>query len=295
MNSYDIVFLGHMAIGEIVPFEGPSFLMPGSPVFFASIAASRVGKNIAVVTKICRSQGQLLEPMKTAGVSLFAKPGEIVEYRVLFPTPDVDQRRPFVLKAGDDFTVEDIPDIRPCLVHMCCMGPRDFQLDLMRTLKDRGFHLSVDMQNFVLQADKKTGAVILEDVPEKKEIFSMVHFVKLDAMEAQVLTGVDDLQGQADILEGWGDAEIVITSSGGASVRSKGKTTFARFTNRNTRGRMGRGDTVIGSYLARRVDHSAEDSIRFAAALTSIKMETVGPFDGSVEDVVVKMDQPAFS
>lgn len=294
MNPYDIVFFGQMATGEIVPFEGASFLAPGSPVFFASIAASRVGKQIAAVTKIPKDQEQLLEPMRAAGVGLFVKPGEIVRYRVLFPTPDVDQRRPYLIKAGDDFVVEDIPDIAPCLVHMCCIGPRGFQLDLMRTLKDRGFLLSVDMQNFVLQADKETGAVVLEDVPEKKEILGMAHFIKLDVMEARVLTGSDDLQSQADILETWGNAEIVITSSAGALVRSRGETSFARFTNQSSLGRMGRGDTVIGSYLARRIDHSAEDSIRFAAALTSIKMETIGPFSGSVDDVVVKMEPPVF-
>jgi sugar/nucleoside kinase (ribokinase family) len=293
MNSYDVVFLGHIATGEIVPYEGPSFFMPGSPLFFSSIAASRAGKKIAAVTRIPDGREHLLEPMRSAGVSLFVRPGEIVEYRVLFPTPDVDKRQPYLLKAGDDFTIQDIPDIPPCLVHMCCMGPREFQLDLMRALKDRGFFLSVDMQNFVLQADKETGAVLLQDVPEKEEIFSMAHFVKLDAMEAQVLTGIDDLQGQGVALQKWGDAEIVITSSEGASVRSKGKTTFTRFTNRSTLGRMGRGDTVMGSYLARRIDHSAEDSIRFAAALTSIKMEAIGPFIGSVEDVIGRMDLPA--
>jgi sugar/nucleoside kinase (ribokinase family) len=292
MNHYDVVFFGQMAYGEIVPFEGPSFFVPGSPILFASIAASRAGKKIAAVTRISESQKQLLQPMKTAGVDLFAKAGETAEYRVVFPTSNVDERQPFLVKGGDDLTVDDIPAIEPCVAHMCCMGPREFQLNLMRALKDRGFRLSVDMQSFVLQADERTGAVYLEDVPQKREIFAMATYVKLDAMEAQALTGVDDLQGQADILEDWGNGEIVITSSKGASVRSKGKTVFASFTNQNSQGRMGRGDTVIGSYLARRIDHSAEDSIRFAAALTSIKMENIGPFSGSVSDVVGKMEQP---
>jgi sugar/nucleoside kinase (ribokinase family) len=291
-DGYDILFFGHMATGEIVPFEGPSFVVLGSPLLFASVAASRVGRRIAAATRIPEHHEHLLDPLRSVGISLFVKTGEIVEYRVLFPTPDVDRRQPFLLKAGDDFVIEDIPDIPPCLVHMCCMGPREFQLDLMRTLKDRGFLLSVDMQNFVLQADKDTGAVLLQDVPEKKEIFSMVHFVKLDIMEAQVLTGIDDLQGQAEALQEWGNAEIIITCSEGALVKNEGKMTFARFTNRSTLGRMGRGDTVIGSYLARRIDHSAEESIRFAAALTSIKMEAIGPFIGSVEDVILRMEQP---
>jgi sugar/nucleoside kinase (ribokinase family) len=53
---------------------------------------------------------------------------------------------------------------------------------------------------------------------------------------------------------------------------------------------MGRGDTVMGSYLARRLDHSVENSLRFAVALASIKMESTGPFTGSLDDVIERMN-----
>ena len=289
MNHYDIVFIGQMGKGTIVPFEGSPFVEPGSPVLFAAIAASCLGKRIAAVTRISESEKYLLEPLKTAGIDLFVQPGEITEMRVVFPTANVDQRQAFLIKSGEPFAISDIPPFEPCLIHLCCLGVREFQLDLMRALKTRGFRLSVDMQGFVLQADDETGAVHLKDVPEKKEILGMAHFVKLDAVEAQTLTGADILQDQADMLEDWGSSETIITSSDGALARSKGETTFAKFTNRSTRGRMGRGDTVMGSYLARRLDHSVEDSLRFAAALTSIKLESAGPFRGSLDDVIERM------
>jgi sugar/nucleoside kinase (ribokinase family) len=263
----------------------------GSPVLFAPIAASCLGKKIATVTRVSESEEYLLEPLKAAGIDLFVQPGQIGQYRIVFPTADVDQRQVFRIKVGEPFAISDIPPFDPCLIHLCCTGVREFQLDLMRALKARGFRLSVDMQSFVLQADDETGAVHLEDVPEKKEILSMAHFVKLDAVEAQTLTGADALQDQADMLEGWGSSETIITSSEGVLARSKGKTTFVKFTNRSTRGRMGRGDTVMGSYLARRLDHSVEDSLRFAAALTSIKLGSAGPFRGSLEDVISRMKE----
>ena len=287
MENYDIVFIGQMGMGTIVPFEGPPFVELGSPVLFAAIAASCLGKRIAAVTTISESEAYLLGPLRTAGVDLFVKPGETAQYRVVFPTPNVDERQSFLIRGGG--RIDEIPPFEPCLVHLCCIGVREFQLDLMRSLKAQGFRLSVDMQGFVLQADDETGAVHLKDVPEKKEILSMADFVKLDAAEAQTLTGADVLQDQADILEDWGNSEIIITSSEGVLARIKGETTFAKFTSRSTRGRMGRGDTVIGSYLAYRLDHSVEDSLRFAAALTSIKMESPGPFTGSVEDVIERM------
>ena len=127
--------------------------------------------------------------------------------------------------------------------------------------------------------------------PEKKEIVNMAAFVKLDAMEAQILTGADVPTDQADVLEGWGSSETIITCSEGVLARHKGRTTFVKFTNRVALGRMGRGDTVMGSYLARRLDHSVDDSLRFAAALASIKMESAGPFKGSLNDVIERMDR----
>jgi sugar/nucleoside kinase (ribokinase family) len=289
MNRYDIVFIGELGTGTIVPFEGAPFVERGSPVLFAPIAASCLGKRIAAVTRVSESEEYLLEPLKTAGVDLFVQPGKIARYRIVFPTANVDHRQAFLIKGGERFAITDVPPFEPCLIHLCCMGVREFQMDLMRALKARGFRLSVDMQGFVLQADDETGEVHLRDVPEKKEILGMADFVKLDAVEAQTLTGADVLQDQADMLEDWGSSETIITSSEGVFARSKGKSTFVRFTNRSTRGRMGRGDTVMGSYLARRLDSSVNDSLQFAAALTSIKMEFAGPFRGSLDDVIERM------
>lgn len=290
MNHYDIVFIGHMAVGTIVPFNGTPFTEPGGPVFFASIGASCLGKRIATVTRFSEGDEHLMEPIKGAGIDVLALPGEIGHYRVVFPTADFDQRQGYVVKGGGDFFISDLPPLEPCLVHLCCMSGPGLQLELMRALKARGFRLSVDMQNFVLRADDETGLIHLADVPEKNEILAMTDFVKLDVMEAQTLTGTDVVSDQADILEGWGSSETVITSSKGTLVRSGGKTTFVNFTNRTTRGRMGRGDTLIGSYLARRLDHPVEDALRFAAAVTSIKMESTGPFSGSLDDVLERME-----
>lgn len=289
MNHYDIVFIGQLGIGTIVPFRGSPFTEPGGPALFSSIGASCVGKRIATVTRISESDEYPLEPLKSAGIDVFVIPGEIGQYRIVFPTDNFDLRQGFV-KGRGDFLISDIPPFEPCLVHLCCMSGPGLQLGLLRALKGQGFRLSVDMQSFVLQADDETGLLRFTDIPDKKEILAMADFVKLDAMEAQTLTGADVLQDQADILEGWGSSETVITSSEGALARSKRKTTFVKFTNRSTRGRMGRGDTLMGSYLARRLDHSVEDSLRFAAALTSIKMESTGPFRGSLDDVLERME-----
>jgi sugar/nucleoside kinase (ribokinase family) len=289
MKEYDVVFIGNLATVTIVPFEGPQFVERDSPGLFAPIAASCVGKRVAAVTKISESERDFLEPLKAAGVDVFVESGRTTEMRVVFPTANVDERRMFFIKGKVFFHIDDIPNFEPCLIHLCCLGVRGFQVELMRALKARGFRVSVDMQSFVLQTNDATGAIHLVDIPEKKKILSMADFAKLDAMEAKVLTGTDVPRDQAVILEDFGSSESIITSSEGVLARNNGQTAVAKFTNRSNQGRMGRGDTVMGSYLAYRLDHSVEDSLRFAVALTSIKLESTGPFKGSLAEVLSRM------
>ncbi len=114
----------------------------------------------------------------------------------------------------------------------------------------------------------------------------MADCVKLDANEAGWLTGTDDPLTAAEMLDGWGSRETLITRADGVLARREGKNYFERFCNRSIQGRTGRGDTLIGAYLARRLDCSVRESLRFAAVLTSIKMEARGPFRDTLAEVL---------
>ena len=59
----------------------------------------------------------------------------------------------------------------------------------------------------------------------------------------------------------------------------------APFNPSNLSGRTGRGDTVFIAYQTWRLTHGIQDSVDYAAALCSIKMEKPGPFQGTVDDV----------
>jgi sugar/nucleoside kinase (ribokinase family) len=60
---------------------------------------------------------------------------------------------------------------------------------------------------------------------------------------------------------------------------------------RNLSGRTGRGDTTFAAYINERLEHDIKDSLLFAAATVSNKMETPGPFRGTREDVVRYIDE----
>lgn len=162
-------------------------------------------------------------------------------------------------------------------------------MDLLYALAERGCPFSVDMQSFVRQLDEATGEARAADFPEKAQVAAMADKVKLDVVEAEILTGTADLEQAAIQFEKWGSGEVMITRSDGALVRCGGRSYFEPFTNRWTRGRTGRGDTTFASYLIRRLDYDAPVALKFAVAVASMKLETRGPFNMTLDEVMRRM------
>jgi sugar/nucleoside kinase (ribokinase family) len=295
VERYDIVFMGSLGSYTVVPFDGAPFTEGGGPALFGAIAASCLPRKVAIVTRTSDNERGLLEPLRDRGIGVFEQSGETPRYRISFPTANVDEREAVMLQAGTHFVIDDVPAVEPCLIHLSGLGLREFSLDFVQALKARGFRVSLDMQCFMFAANPDTRAMCLEDIPEKKALLRLVDFAKVDVVEASILTGTDIVEDQAAILEAWGCTETLVTSSQGALAHRAGRSTFVRFTNRSARGRMGRGDTFCSAYIAARLDHSVEESLRFAAAMTSIKLETPGPFAGTLKDVITRMEDPQHS
>jgi sugar/nucleoside kinase (ribokinase family) len=292
MNLYDLVFVGHVTLDEIEAPEGASRGVPGGAPFFGAFAACWSGNRIAVVTRMAEEDRHILGPLKAIGIDVYLLPARSTTHmRVVHPTGKADERLMVQTADAGFFEASDMPPIQTGLIHLGALTDREFTLEFMRDLKQGGVRLSVDMQGFVRQVDPKSGVIHFRDVPQKREIVSLADFVKLDVVEAEILTGTRHLEEAGRIVEEWGASETILTCTEGAYARYKGGTFFAGFSNRNSQGRTGRGDTTMGAYLARRKDHGVADSLAFAAALASIKMETPGPFRGSLEDVIARMQK----
>ena len=292
MNRYDLVFMGHVTIDEIEAKEGSARGVPGGAPYFGAFAACWSKRRIAVVTRMAEQDAYILEPLKAAGIDVYLQPvPSTTHMRVVHPTGKVDERLMYQSQNAGFFVNADIPPIESCLFHLGALTDREFTLGFMQHLKQQGFRLSVDMQNFVRQVDTETGVIQFRDVPGKREIVGLADIVKLDVIEAEVLTGTRNLEEAARRVEEWGAREAILTSSDGAFARYGGKTYFEKFSNRSSHGRTGRGDTTMGAYLARRIDHTVRESLGFAVALASIKMETPGPFRGSLEEVLARMSE----
>lgn len=289
--AYDLVFAGNAAFDEIHPFQGEAHTLFGSAVYIAAMAASWSPHRIAMVTRMAEKDAHLLEPLRKTGVVVYVSPAEVTTYhRAVHPNEDLNHRRVTQVRSSGYFTTADLPPMKPTFVHLASVTDVDFTVDFVRDLRSHGFSCGVDMQGFVRRVDRETGAVTSGDVTAKEEIAAMARSVKLDVVEAEYLTDTTDLERAAIQFEEWGTEETMVTSSEGALVRHGGRSYFEPFTNRSDAGRTGRGDTVFGSYLARRLDYDVADSLKFAAALVSMKMETPGPFTGTVDEVLARME-----
>lgn len=288
--DHDLTFIGHMCRDEIIPFGGRPTVAPGSAVLCGAMVAARLGKRVAAVVKMAAEDEDLLEPLRRAGVHVLVIPAEVTTYsRVLHETEDVDERRLTLVRSAGLIRLDAVPPLRSRCVHLAGISDSEFDLPLLAGLAARGHSLSADMQSFVRQVDPVSREIRFGDVAEKREIVRRMDRVKLDGVEARILTGTDDLLAAAREVESWGCPEVLITHARGVALRAGGRSYYERFSNRSVVGRTGRGDTTFAAYLARRLDHDPAESLRFAAALVSIKMETPGPFQGTLEDVMARL------
>ena len=290
LDLFDIAFIGHVCFDEVIPFHDTQRTAPGSAVMCGALAATRVGKKVAVVTRMALIDKNILEPMQQNGIEVYVIPSAETTYmEVVHTSADVDDRQMLQLANAGFFSLEDLPPLAAHQVHLAGITDQEFDLGFIRGLKGNGYRLSADMQSFVRQVDPVTRRIFFRDVPNKTEIVGLMDMVKLDIVEAKVLTGADDLEQAALIIETWGCPEILITRAEGVLARVNGKTYYEKFSNQSVVGRTGRGDTTFAGYLARRLDHDVSESLKFAAALVSIKMETPGPFGGTLADVLARM------
>jgi sugar/nucleoside kinase (ribokinase family) len=290
--NYDITFVGHMCYDEIIPFGGKPVVAPGSAVLCGAMVAARVGKKVAAVVKMSRKDEKILQPMKDVGVDIYLIPSDETTYsRVLHESENVDERKLTIVKTAGLIAIGDVPKLSSACVHLAGISDTEFDMALMKGLKSRGYSLSADMQSFVRQVTPVTHEIQFSDVENKKDIAGMMDKLKLDVVEARILTGTEDLEKAAIIVESWGCPEILITRSQGVLARVNGETYYEKFSNNSMAGRTGRGDTAFAAYLSWRLDHGVAESLKFAAALVSIKMETPGPFKGTLENVAKRLKE----
>lgn len=284
-NDFDVVLIGHFAKDKIV-YQGKTETSSGGAVYYAGMALARLGWRTAIVTRLHKDDFARLDEMKQAGVTVFAKAAPATSgIENTYTTPDMDRRICKPLAFAGPFRAADMPKVtaRTWIVGPIIAGEVDMAvLKKLSALKGQGV-LALDIQGFVRVP--VNGDLVYRDWPQQAAGLALIDVLKVDHAEAEHLTGETDIAVALPRLAALGPKEILLTSAAGVYVYAGGQVCHAPFTARTIKGRTGRGDTCFSSYLARRQTAGPADACRFAAAVTSIKMETPGPFSCTPADV----------
>lgn len=282
MKSCDILMLGHFAKDEII-VDGVSEVASGGGVYFGSVAAHRLGQDVAVVTRLREEDFPRLEELRRAGIEVIAYPSDQTSgIANFYASENMETRICKPIGFAGAFTLDQIPNI-PCKVILITpLMAGEVDLTLLKQLAQRA-PLGMDVQGFVRVRDGDD--LIFKMWDDMAEGLKSITYLKVDHAEAQHLTGEIDIDKAARKLASYGPKEIVLTQTSGVTVFANGQFYQAPFTPRSLAGRTGRGDTCFSTYIAMRLNNDPAIATAWAGAVTSIKQETPGPWYGPIEDV----------
>ena len=283
-SKYDAVIIGNYTKDTIISPTGTRYVDGGGFNYGAHVAAM-MGLKTAAVTRLAREDQRVVEALQRLGIAVYptyTDHSTIME--LYYPTTDVDIRTLTVTHTAGAFTPDQVRGLqaRAFLINSSIRGEVD--LDVIKVLREKDALLVADVQGFtrIVTAD---GTLKYDEWKEKEEVLSYIDILKTDAVEAEMLTGKTDIHLAAAELAGWGPKEVVLTHRDGVLVLAGGEFFEAPFRPEKLVGRSGRGDTCIASYASKRLSADARQATLWAAAATSLKMETEGPLKRTEEDV----------
>ncbi len=283
LPTYDLVMVGNYTKDTIISPAGTRNV-DGGGMNYAANAAARLGRRTAVVTRLAREDERVIQAMTAAGIDCYPTytPASTC-LQLFYPTANPDERTLTVTSTAGSIPAGALEPLaaRAAVIGASLRG--EVGLDVLRLLRARGVWVAADMQGFarVLRGE----SLVYEAWPEMQETLALVDVVKSDAVEAEFLTGEADIYRAAQVLAGMGPREIVLTHKDGLLVYAGGERHDLAFHAARLDGRSGRGDTCIGAYMAVRLAADPREAGMWAAAVTSLKMENLGPFNRPLEEV----------
>ena len=284
MRRFDSLIIGEVARDTNVDCDGTTVEAIGGAVYYSGFAAANTGHRTAVLPKADTARIDL--------AAAFAPAPNITVYPLhsrtsfvtknVYHTPDRERRTSTVDSVVEPYRPEEVPDVDAAIWHLAGLAAGDIPNEMI-PFAARHALVAIDVQTMLRRVED--GTLVYRDWAEKRELLPYVRFLKTDAAEAEILTGLTDRAEAARLLYSWGAKEILITHNTEV-LAYDGETIYTcPIKARNLSGRTGRGDTTFAGYINERLTAGIPAALRFATALVSLKMETPGPFTGTRAEV----------
>ena len=278
MKHYDSILVGHITVDANTDHLGHTVKGPGGAVLYSSAAAKALGHKVAVVTKVADAEKDRLAAFTIPAEDVYCLPSQrSTNMENVYFTADKERRKTTCLSQGDVLSAADVPaDIEGDIYHVAGLIYGDYDENIIPDLARRG-KVAVDVQGYLRHTDfSRGGEMYFEDWKDKMEMLPLISFLKTDAAEAEILTGLTDRAEAAKLLYRWGAKEVMITHNTEVLAYDGKEICTCPIRARNLSGRTGRGDTTFSSYITERLTHSVKDALLTATATVSLKMEKPG-------------------
>lgn len=284
-KQYDVLVIGPVSLDHNIDHLGNERKELGGAVVASGYAAARSGSKAALFTKLNPADADVEARFAASGADLYWKASKATcSIRNQYFTADKEKRACTSMGVCDPFTFEELPDIDTKIYHFAGLVYGDFDGKLFAQAARHG-KVAVDVQCLLrhVEADK---TMAFHDWAEKKEYLPCIDYLKTDAAEAEILTGLTDRAEAAKLLHSWGAGEVLITHNTEVLAYDGKQIYTCPIKARNLSGRTGRGDTTFAGYITERQHAGIEEALLYCTALVSLKMETPGPFRGTRQDVL---------
>ena len=284
-KQYDVLVIGPVSLDHNIDYLGNERKEVGGAVVASGFAAARSGARTALFTKLNSADASLEERFAPSGADLYwAESKATCSIRNQYFTADKEKRACTSMGVCDAFRFDELPDIDTAIYHFAGLVYGDFDGELFEEAAKHG-KVAVDVQCLLrhVEPDK---TMAFHDWADKKKYLPCIDFLKTDAAEAEILTGLTDRAEAAKLLYSWGAKEIMITHNTEVLIYDGQQIYTCPIKARNLSGRTGRGDTTFAGYITERRHASIPEALQYCTALVSLKMETPGPFMGTREDVL---------
>lgn len=283
----DICCIGHITLDKIVTPKKTTYMAGGTSYYFShGMSHLKDYKHYKLVTALAENERQSAEEIRALGIEVKIIPSRKTVYFENIYEENQDNRKQKVLAKADPFTVENLQDVEANIFHLGTLLSDDFSLEVIRYLATKGT-LSADAQGYLREV--RDEQVFATDWKEKREALKYIDILKVNEKEMEVLTGYTNPQKAAIRLAQWGVKEVLITlGSLGSMIYAENKFYhIPAYPPHEVVDATGCGDTYMTGYLyMRNRGASYSEAGCFAAAMSTLKLEHSGPFNGTEENLL---------
>ena len=274
-----VVFLGHVS-KDVNITNGEEKIVPGGGVIYGGATVVGLGEEAEVYTKCAKEDMEIFTSIAPKVKFHFLPSSTSTSIENLYPSSNPDDRISRMISRADPFTVRDLMFINETgIIHINPLWYGEFPDELIEKARKKATFLAGDAQGFLRQVDED-GKMVYRDWKKKEEYLCFFDLFKVDSNEARIMTGSDEPKEATKRIVEMGVKMVLMTHKNGVCVYDGKDFYEAEFGEWKLEGRTGRGDTCTAAFLVAMHRFSLPQAVKFAAEVTTRKMQYPGPYRG---------------